>query len=117
MKILIVDDHAPVRRALGRILRGHAVTTVGSVAEARAALEDGAYDLIMSDVMMPDETGADFHFWISKMHPHLLARFIFVTGGCPLPQVAEYVEQCGAPVLLKPFEADLILETVGRFAA
>lgn len=117
MRILIVDDNEPIRSALARMLRPHVTVVVGSVAEARAALDREDFDLILSDIMMPKETGVALHLWLSKMYPHLTARFIFITGGGLPPRVRDYVKQCGAPVLTKPFDTDSVLRAVERLAA
>ncbi len=59
--VLVVDDHdelviltATVLRLMGYVVRG-----AGSVAEARAALQDGCVDLVLIDWDLPDGTGAD----------------------------------------------------------
>jgi CheY-like chemotaxis protein len=51
-----VEDHAPSRLSLGRLLekRGYTVQTAGSIAQARAVLGKGDFDLLLSDVGLPD---------------------------------------------------------------
>jgi len=69
-KILVVDDNPTVLKLLGTLLaeEGMGVTLAASVPEARAALaaERGAFDLVLSDISMPGETGFDLLQWIKQ---------------------------------------------------
>jgi two-component system CheB/CheR fusion protein len=60
-KILIVEDHADTARAMARILagRGYTVRTADTVASALSAVSSDAYDLIISDIGLPDGSGLD----------------------------------------------------------
>lgn len=60
--LLIVDDDRRIRVLLSRFLteQGYRVTTAGDVTTARAFLRSLAFDLIVLDVMMPDENGLAF---------------------------------------------------------
>lgn len=60
--LLIVDDDRRIRALLSRFLieQGYRVTTAGDAAEAAACLRNLAFDLIVLDVMMPDENGFEF---------------------------------------------------------
>lgn len=57
--VLIVDDNADAREMLGMLLTmyGASVAAAESVAEALAALERARFDVVLSDVHMPDEDG------------------------------------------------------------
>jgi len=61
LRILLVEDHADTREALSELLRlsGHHVEAAGSVAGALAACEGGRFDLIISDLGLPDGSGLD----------------------------------------------------------
>ncbi len=58
-RILLVEDHAPTRGPLVLILsrRGYAVTAAASAAEALAAAEGQSFDLVLSDIGLPDMDG------------------------------------------------------------
>ena len=60
--LLVVDDDRRLRNLLHRYLTRHRymVTGAGSAAQARAKLASLTFDLIILDVMMPDETGIQF---------------------------------------------------------
>ena len=61
MRILVVDDHADTARVLNLLLSrmGHHVTTAGSVSAATAAMSAGRFDLLISDIGLPDGSGLD----------------------------------------------------------
>ena len=62
LKILVVEDEPATRRLMARLLRGlgHEVTTAGTIAEAlEAASRAGDFDLIVSDIGLPDGSGLD----------------------------------------------------------
>ncbi|MFT3870656.1 MAG: ATP-binding protein [Nibricoccus sp.] len=58
-KLLVVEDHAPTRLSLGQLLRrrGYQVSFAGTLAEARAQLESDSYDIVLSDLGLPDGEG------------------------------------------------------------
>jgi signal transduction histidine kinase/CheY-like chemotaxis protein len=59
LRVLLVEDHEASREALRRLLeaRGHAVTTAASVAEAREGSRQGPFDLVLTDIGLPDGSG------------------------------------------------------------
>jgi PAS domain S-box-containing protein len=61
VEILFVEDHEDTARVLGRILRnaGFEVTNAGSIAEARGRAATKRFDLLISDLGLPDGTGLD----------------------------------------------------------
>jgi signal transduction histidine kinase len=58
-RILVVDDEADVREMLADVLmsRGHHVTLAGGGREAIRSFEEGDYDLVITDLGMPDVNG------------------------------------------------------------
>jgi CheY-like chemotaxis protein len=59
LRILLVEDHQATREVLTRLLgrRGHVVIAAGSLAKARAAAENEKFDLVISDLGLPDGSG------------------------------------------------------------
>lgn len=115
MRVLIVDDEENIALAMKRLLErdGHTVKHVASVEDAKAFLADEVPDAIVSDVMMPGQTGADLHRWLRTERSGTLPLFAFMTGGMGDGQVRQYVEGSGVPVLEKPFTAASLLEVLG----
>ncbi|HKY32547.1 MAG TPA: ATP-binding protein [Candidatus Polarisedimenticolia bacterium] len=73
VSILLVEDHPAVREALAFILEssGARVRAAGSVAEAVAAFERGAPDVVVTDLSMPREDGFELVKRIREMESHL----------------------------------------------
>ena len=61
LRILVVEDEPATLRLMARLLRGlgHAITTANAVASAYEAFEAGEFDLIVSDIGLPDGTGLE----------------------------------------------------------
>jgi PAS domain S-box-containing protein len=61
LRILLVEDNKDTLRSLTRILgqRGHEVRPAGRLSEAMAAAAEGEYDLLLSDIELPDGTGLE----------------------------------------------------------
>jgi PAS domain S-box-containing protein len=61
LRILLVEDNPDTLRALAQILgaRGHQVTTAGRLSEALRAAADQRFDLLLSDIELPDGTGLE----------------------------------------------------------
>lgn len=55
-RILLIEDHAPSRTSLSRLLarRGYLTETAASIAEAQVLLASATFDLILSDIGLPD---------------------------------------------------------------
>jgi CheY-like chemotaxis protein len=105
--ILIVDDEVGIARGLARLLRrdGHYVDTADNGRQALSILQTREYDLILCDLRMPDLDGPGLYRAIEAHQPHLLPRFIFLTGDTLSPDASSFLEQAGAPRLVKPFSA------------
>jgi len=80
LRILLVEDHADSLRLLRRLLEkfGHLVTTASSVAEATAAADAYPFDLLVSDIGLPDGTGLDVVRQVRARQPNVFA--IALTG-------------------------------------
>jgi PAS domain S-box-containing protein len=103
LAILLVDDEELVRAGTAEMLRemGHQVTQAGGGAEALAKLQAGlAFDLVVSDYMMPRMDGAELAARIGKLRPGLPVLVITGYSGGDL--------DLKVPHLSKPFrQADL----------
>lgn len=113
-RILVVDDEPEVAMLLADILAadGHQVETVGNGALALARLEGRAYDLILSDVRMPELDGPDLYREVERRYPELCRKFVLITGDVLSPETAKFLERTGAPNLAKPFFPDEVRRAV-----
>ncbi len=103
--VLIVDDEAEIRETLVEILEGdgHRVVTVASGREALEQMNAEHYDVIVTDIRMPDLDGHAFYRAIEERWPSLGARVVFITGDTLTPASIEFAAQIGRPVIEKPF--------------
>lgn len=73
MRILLIDDDPLVRRSCARALQGarHEVSSAETVREGLRAIEASAFDLVVTDMYMPDEDGLDCLRQIRELRPDL----------------------------------------------
>lgn len=103
--VLLVDDEPGIRRSVGRFLRryGFLVTEVPSVEAAMQALDEGGFDLIVSDLRMPGLSGEEFYAFLRRDHPGLLRRVVITSGDMHREETRQFLAQCGCPALQKPY--------------
>jgi CheY-like chemotaxis protein len=104
-QILVIDDEPQVAAGLKRMLRRHDVTIVHSGAEARAQVAAQPFDVIISDVMMPDFSGIDLYLELRAQDSPLVGRFIFVTGGVHGTKAQRFLATIPNQRLDKPVDA------------
>ena len=106
-RILVVDDEPDVGATLAEILERMGATTAlaATRAEALEEIERAPFDLIMTDLRMPDGGGVELHRDLAARHHPLAGRMIFVTGDTVAgPALVSLAVQGEAPrILEKPF--------------
>jgi PAS domain S-box-containing protein len=114
--ILVVDDEPAVASVLAEILAldGHQVETAANGAVALDKLRDRTYDLILSDLRMPELDGPGLYQELARRHPGLQQRIIFLTGDALSLQVQTFLEQTQEPSLSKPFSLSEVQRVVRR---
>ena len=108
--ILLAEDDDAMRVYLERALvnAGYSVDAVDRGTAAVPLLEDGDYDLLLSDIVMPEMDGIELAQKCNEVSPH--TKGMFITGFAAVPLKASR-EQPHAKVLSKPFHLrDLVLE-------
>jgi CheY-like chemotaxis protein len=118
-RILVVDDEPGIATVLVEVLQldGHMVEMVGNGEAALRKLGGEEYDLILSDIRMPNLDGPTLYREIELRHPRLMRRFIFLTGDIISPEIAQFLEHTGVPYLRKPFTLKMVREVVQRALA
>jgi CheY-like chemotaxis protein len=84
--VLMVDDNAAIREALARSLvrRGCRVTTAASGVEALDAVKQGSFDVVITDLNMPERGGLWLWRQVLILRPELRGRFVLIASD-PLP--------------------------------
>jgi two-component system NtrC family sensor kinase len=114
---LVVDDEAPIRALLARMLanRDYTVTEARSFAELQTASALRRFDLVLCDVRLGDANGAACLQHLRETQPGIERCFVFMTGDIAALE-AGATELASLPVLAKPFSAgdlDRVLLGVG----
>ena len=113
-RVLLVEDEPMLRAVTGQALteNGYLVRACGTVAEATEALRRGEdrFDLILSDVVLPDGRGTDLVFQVLGEQPELAA--LLMTGYTDERADRDRVREAGLTLLLKPFETIDLLKQI-----
>ncbi len=109
--VAVVDDEAPVRTALGRLLRlaDYEVGAFASGEEFLASLPTGRPACVLLDVHMPGLSGFDVLDRLRSAHIDIPVVFITASDA---PEVDEKAIQYGVRLLRKPFSNDVLLAAV-----
>ena len=116
--ILVVDDEPEIRDALAEILTSaqHRVVTASSGHEALERMAAEHYDVILTDIRMPDLDGRALYREIERRWPGQIGRVVFVTGDTLATTLREFVDESGRPVIEKPFLPSEVRRVVAELA-
>ena len=109
-RILLAEDEEAMRTYLARALTnaGYEVESVDRGTDALPLLEKGDFDLLLSDIVMPEMDGIELAQRCAEVSPR--TKVMFITGFAAVSLRASR-EQPHAKVLSKPFHLrDLVLE-------
>jgi DNA-binding NtrC family response regulator len=111
-RILVVDDERAMRLGVSEALerQGFAVTAVDSGAAALAALADGAFVLVISDMRMPVMTGPELLAAVQERHPGL--PMVMMTAYGTVEDAVAAMKSGARDFLSKPFSPTDLLHLV-----
>ncbi|HEY5477875.1 MAG TPA: response regulator [Tepidiformaceae bacterium] len=112
--ILVVDDDDPVRVMLARLLgaQGYSVLQAANATEARTVLSEEHPALVISDIVMPGESGIELRRTIAERWPDLP---VILISGYSAEGPAEFAARTpNTWFVQKPFAADQLLSLVGQ---
>ena len=115
--ILVIDNESSVRTLLSRLLsiQGHAVATAESGAEGIATYKRQKFDVVFTDLGMPEMSGWDVARELKKLDASL---FIVLTTGWPIELTADELKARGVErVVSKPFDLPLLYGLVDQAMA
>ena len=103
-RVLVIDDEADIRELIDLTLvrMGLATECVGSVAEARAALDNAVFQLCLTDMRLPDGDGLEVVRYITEHHPQT-----------PIAVITAYGSAENAVAALKAGAFDYLAKPVG----
>jgi len=115
-KILIVDDELPIRCMLREMLEqdGHEVSEAENGAVAQHCFREARFDLLITDLVMPEKNGLNLILDIRKEWPNV--RIVAISGGGGITGRFEYLpiaKLVGAACILeKPFRKEQLQSAV-----
>ncbi|HWD58397.1 MAG TPA: nitrogen regulation protein NR(I) [Stellaceae bacterium] len=112
--ILVADDDRAIRTVLNQALArlGHDVRLTGSAATLWRWITEGEGDLVITDVIMPDENGLDLIPRIKRVRPDL--RVIVMSAQNTLLTAVKAAERGAFEYLPKPFDLRELISVVER---
>jgi DNA-binding response OmpR family regulator len=115
-RILAVENNDLVLSFLedGLTLAGYLVDTASNGREALDKIDHEAYDLIISDMRMPEVDGTGLCEQLAARDADTLARLVFLASPDVLDDHRSFLAQTGVPVLAKPVELDDLRAMVER---
>lgn len=112
--ILVVDDEPAVLRVVEEILgtSGYLVDTAANGKEALAALQVHPYDLVLTDMMMPEMGGMELMQYLQVHHPETLV--IVFTGFASFQDAVDAVKLGAFDYLPKPLQPEILQHAIAR---
>ncbi len=113
-RILIVDDELSILEVLKTLLshEGHSITTSGDGKDALRKLKENVFDLLITDIRMPEIDGITLLQQARELQSHLAV--IVITAYAKVDNAVEAMKNGAFDYVTKPFKFDEILLTVQR---
>lgn len=113
-QILIVDDERDIRQLLREMLtlEGHEVTEATNGAEALTRLRDASFDLVLTDVRMPNLSGMELLRRVREVSPS--TEVVVATAYAELDTAIECMRAGAFDLLRKPFNLQELFSCVSR---
>ena len=114
LRLLVVDDDAPVRKACSEIAAGMGFVcfSAGSVPEARAALKLHPVDMLLLDLKLPGGGGLQLLEEVKAMYPEM--GVVVMTAFATVPSAVEAMRIGAGDYLTKPFALEELTSVLDR---
>jgi two-component system, NtrC family, response regulator AtoC len=111
-KILIVEDEETLRESLARVFmrEGYQVVGTHEAESAMALLQDGTFDLILTDIVLPGSSGIELLKWIKDTAPDQMV--IIMTAYASLETAVETLRSGAYDYVVKPIIHEEIKQIV-----
>jgi CheY-like chemotaxis protein len=116
MRLLVVEDHEPTLTVLRRLLArtGHHVVTANSMAAAIAAGQSGLFDMVISDLGLPDGTGIELMLRLRETQPAIKG---IALSGYGMEEDIRHSKEAGFSAhLVKPVDYNQLRLTLQKLA-
>ena len=114
MRILLVDDQKDIIKDIGGFLeeRGYQVALAFDGKAAMQSLEEGRYDLVVTDIRMPDVDGMTLLRWMKEKSPG--TEVILITGYGSLDSAIEALRLGAYDYIRKPFDLAELFQAISN---
>jgi CheY-like chemotaxis protein len=105
LNVLVIDDEPHIQHYMTATLEswGHRVVVARDGAEGLARSSAEPFDLIVSDLRMPQLGGREMFEQLKAHHPEVARRVVFSTGDTVRGDTLAFLESLSRPYLRKPF--------------
>ena len=112
--ILVVDDEKSIRNTLSKFLQreGYEVNAAEDAERALALLEQGAFDVVITDIIMPCMSGVELLEQVRRKSPH--TQVILMTGEPTVETAVKAVQSGAYDYISKPIVKSKLLNVVGK---
>ncbi len=114
-KVLIIDDDRSVGQSVARLLRRHEVLVTDSPREGLSLAQQGGFDAVLCDLMMPGLDGREVYEQLKSEGQQ--GKVVIMTGGGCSPAAQAFVDSGECMVLHKPFSRQEAEAAVGQASA
>jgi len=114
-KILVVDDEKNIRLVCKKILEKNKfeVELAEKISEAKEKLSKEKFDLVITDMRLPGESGMDLIKFVKDKFPNI--GIIVMTGYADVRDAVRCIKEGAYDYMLKPFEMEEFLRVINRF--
>lgn len=111
-RILVIDDEEIVRVSCKKCLipEGYDVDVAANGVEGLSMTENNRYDVILTDLKMPDMDGMEFLVKVKERHPD--TKVIMITGYSTVEHAVKAMRMGAYNYIEKPFTPDALIEAV-----
>jgi len=115
-RLLVVDDEPMILDLIVDLFQDQEVQvdTAGNGSEACRKISQQAYDVVLTDVRMPQMNGLDLYTEILGMRPEMRGRVIFMTGDLIDEEISGFLSQVDAVSIPKPLDVPSVLAAVAE---
>lgn len=111
-KILVIDDERSIRNVIGELLamEGHTVETAENGLQGFEKIANGQFDLVISDIKMPEMDGIELLDKLIETHPD--TSVVMISGHGSIDTAVECIKKGAFDYIEKPIDMNRILVTV-----
>lgn len=115
-KVLVVDDSSAIRESVSYVLdqAGYGVVQAGDGLEGLEKLKEGGFDLIVTDVNMPNLDGIGLVRKVREQGQHKFLPIVVLTTESQQSKMQEGKEAGATGWIVKPFDSDKLLAVVKK---